>query len=136
MEDRWLAIRSQLEAAAETLAKQGVVASRQASGRRVWSVRYRQADRSGRRVHKAVYLGCNATLIGRAQGLLDEFRRREAWCREVESIAKLTAALSRVVARKHHLLVRTADKACAGQCPSSPATRKQITSAASVVSRK
>ena len=113
MEDRWLAIRGQLESAAEILKKQGVIASRRASGRRVWSVRYRQEDQSGRRVHKTIYLGDNAELIRRAQGLLDQFRRREAWYREVESMAKLTAALCRVVARNRHLLVRTADKACA-----------------------
>jgi hypothetical protein len=105
MEDRWLAIRSQLESAADILAKQGVIASRRASGRRVWSVRYRQEDRSGRRVHKSIYLGDNAELIRRAQGLLDQFRHREAWYREVESMAKLTAALCRVVAKNRKLLV-------------------------------
>ena len=91
MEDRCSAIRGQLEAAADILTKQGVIASRRASGRRVWSVRYRQEGQGGRRVHKSIYLGSNAELVGRAQGLLDQFRRREAWCREIESMAKLTA---------------------------------------------
>ena len=111
MEDRCSAIRGQLEAAADILTKQGVIASRRASGRRVWSVRYRQEGQGGRRVHKSIYLGSNAELVGRAQGLLDQFRRREAWCREIESMAKLTATLCRVVARNRYPLVRTADKA-------------------------
>jgi type I site-specific restriction endonuclease len=104
MEDRWLAIRGQLESAADMLTKQGVITSRWASGRRVWSVRYRQADRSGRRVHKSIYLGDNAELIRRAQRLLEQFRRREDWCREVESMAKISTALYRAVARNKNRL--------------------------------
>ena len=38
MENRWLAIRGQLESVADLLSKQGAITSKRASGRRVWRV--------------------------------------------------------------------------------------------------
>lgn len=63
MKTRWSIVQRKLEAAAESLGRQGSIVSRIASGRRVWSVRFVERDKSGRRVQRAVYVGGDRELV-------------------------------------------------------------------------
>ena len=101
---RWPEIERKMQAVAEILGKQGGLTVRLSGGRRIWSVRFRKNRRNSRRIHAAIYVGSDPDLVRRARKLLDEFRGREASCREAEQIAKFAAAFCRVVAKnKKHL---------------------------------
>jgi hypothetical protein len=99
VEHRWQAIRQKLEAAADDLSRQGTLASRLASGRRVWSVRFYEQQSDGRRHQRAIYLGSNPELVNRAEELLAEYRQRQEWCEQAELFAKISRSLCRAVAR-------------------------------------
>jgi hypothetical protein len=93
LERRWAAIRSKLEAHADDLATQGVLASRVASGRRVWRVRL-VVRAGGRRVHRSIYVGGDdqPELLDRARRLLEQYRAQGRWAGEVAAFARLAAA--------------------------------------------
>jgi hypothetical protein len=79
-----------MEAAAEVLARRGSIASRlTGGGLRVYSVRFREP---GQRRQRAVYLGENGELVRRARALIERYREQERRVREVEAMARFTAA--------------------------------------------
>ena len=78
LERRWRAIEAKLDAASESLARQGSVAARSTpAGVTVFSVRY-VAEEGGRRRQKAVYLGASPALAERARALIRRYRRAGA----------------------------------------------------------
>jgi hypothetical protein len=93
LERRWATIRSKLEAHADDLATQGVLASRVASGRRVWRVRL-VVRAGGRRVHRSIYVGGDdqPELLGRACRLLELYRAQGRWAGEVAAFARFAVA--------------------------------------------
>ena len=79
-----------MEAAAEVLAHRGSIASRlTAAGLRVYSVRFREP---GQRLQRAIYVGKDGELVRRARALIEDYRERERRVREVEAMARFTAA--------------------------------------------
>jgi len=97
LERRWAAIRGRMEAASETLARRGSVASRlTGGGLRVFSVRYREPG-VGRQ--RAIYLGGDGLLVRRARALIAAFRERERQVREVEEAARFATASGALLRR-------------------------------------
>jgi hypothetical protein len=101
-ERRWTAVREQMEAAAEVLARRGSIASRlTGGGLRVYSIRFREP---GQRRQRAIYLGKDGDLVRRASALLEGYRERERRVREVEAMARFTVGsaglLRRLLARR------------------------------------
>ena len=98
LERRWRAIEGKLDAASDSLARQGSVAARSTpAGVTVFAVRY-AADEGGRRRQKAIYLGASPALAERARDLIRRYRRRERWAEETEAAARfatVTGALMR-----------------------------------------
>jgi hypothetical protein len=97
LDRRWAAVREQIEAAAEVLARRGSIASRlTAAGLRVYSVRFREP---GQRRQRAVYLGKDGELVRRARALIAGYRERERRVREVEAAARFTAGSAALLRR-------------------------------------
>jgi hypothetical protein len=97
LESRWEAVREQMEAAAEVLARRGSIASRlTAAGLRVFSVRFREP---GQRRQRAIYLGRDGAVVRRARALLAGYRERERRVKEVEAAARFTAASGALLRR-------------------------------------
>ena len=97
LESRWAAVRGQMEAAAEVLARRGSIASRlTGGGLRVYSVRFREP---GQRRQRAVYLGKDGELVRRARALIAGYRERERRVREVEAAARFTAGSAALLRR-------------------------------------
>jgi hypothetical protein len=109
LERRWAAVREQMEAAAEVLARRGSIASRlTAAGLRVYSVRFREP---GQRRQRAVYLGKDGELVSRARALIEGYRERERRVREVEAMARFTAGSTALLRR---VLAARRDPTCTG----------------------
>jgi hypothetical protein len=110
LERRWAAVREQMEAAAEVLARQGSIASRRtAAGLRVFSVRY---VAPGEKRQRAVYLGRDGELVHWARALIAGYRERERRVKEVEAAARFTAASGALLRRL--LATRRRDPTCTG----------------------
>jgi hypothetical protein len=110
LESRWAAVREQMEAAAEVLARRGSIASRlTGGGLRVYSVRFREP---GQLRQRAIYLGRDGELVHRARALLEGYRERKRRVREVEAAARFTAASG---AQLRRLLARRRGPTCTGE---------------------
>jgi hypothetical protein len=110
LESRWAAVREQMEAAAEVLARRGSIASRlTAAGLRVYSVRFREP---GQRRQRAIYLGKDGELVRRARALIAGYRERERRVKEVEASARFTAASGGLLRRL--LAARRRGPTCTG----------------------
>ena len=111
LERRWAAVRGQMEAAAEVLARRGSIASRLTSGGlRVYSVRYTEP---GQRRQRAVYLGEDGELVRRARAVIEGYREQERRVREVEAAARFTAASGALLRRL--LAARRRGPTCTGE---------------------
>jgi hypothetical protein len=110
LERRWAAVREQMEAAAEVLARRGSIASRlTGGGLRVYSVRYAAL---GEKRQRAIYLGEDGELVRRARALIAGFREQERRVREVEAMARFTAGSASLLRRM--LAARRRDPTCTG----------------------
>ena len=97
LESRWAAVREQMEAAAEVLARRGSIASRlTGGGSRVYSVRFREP---GQRRQRAVYLGEDGELVRRARALIEQYREQERRVKEIQAAARFTAASGALLRR-------------------------------------
>jgi hypothetical protein len=97
LDRRWAAVREQMEAAAEVLARRGSIASRlTAGGLRVYALRY---SALGEKRQRAIYLGRDGELVRRARALLVSYREQERWVKEVEAAARFTAASGTLLRR-------------------------------------
>ena len=111
LERRWAAVREQMEAAAETLAHKGSIASRlTGGGLRVYSLRYAAPEEKRQR---AVYLGEDGELVRRARALIEQYREQERRVKEIEAAARFTAASGALLRRL--LLARRRGPTCTGE---------------------
>lgn len=100
MEARWQKILGKLKSNEEHLWKQGTISSHLTQGRRIWSVRF-VVNNSGRRVHRAIYIGGDdPELLSRIRRFLDQVRQPESWPKEIESFVRWSMILKVAVGQR------------------------------------
>jgi len=102
-ERRWSVLREKLAAHASLLAEQGVLTLKTMKGRRYWYLRYMlPADEAGRRRHGSVYVGREADreIVGQVRQLLQRYRDRRLWIKEVASYARFAASVKMLALRQ------------------------------------
>jgi hypothetical protein len=93
IEQRWSLLQAKIAPHARLLAQQGSLASRLASGRRVWSLRFVAEMADGRIVQRSIYIGTDPELVNRAQQLLCQYRREPKEAKEMEALEGLAIAV-------------------------------------------
>ena len=101
LERRWQKILGKMQDQVMHLQRQGVIVSKISStGRRVWALRFCSRDQ-GRRVHRSIYLGGDdqPELLRRARLLLQEYRSRAGWAKEIATYAQFAAGANAALKR-------------------------------------
>jgi hypothetical protein len=98
LETRWAAIQEKMAANARWLVRRGSLTTKRAYGKRFWVLRFDRPEQ-GRACHRTIYIGREPELLRRTCCLLQQYRSRALWEKEVAAYAQLVGLLRAVLER-------------------------------------
>jgi hypothetical protein len=98
--DQWAVIQEAFRWNAPHLIRQGTIVSKMVAGRKKWVLRF-VVTGDGPSIHRSVFLCCDdqPALLTKARRLLQRYRERAGWAKEMALFARLAGAAHAALGR-------------------------------------